>query len=191
MKKIIIGLLTSFIITATANALTIDKNSIEVTFEGYKTSQMLGLEGKFKDVKYSFGDENSSIASTLKGATAVIKPSSLDTGVEDANKNLINTFFPMLMGKNDIKVTFADVVEGENVGTITVNLKLDSKKRTTFPLVYTIKDNKLEAKGQLDLSVFNTSKKALEALSKVAPGHGGMSWPIVYITFTANVIESK
>lgn len=31
--------------------------------------------------------------------------------------------------------------------------------------------------------------KALKALSDVAPGHGGISWPLVDISFNADLVE--
>lgn len=58
-----------------------------------------------------------------------------------------------------------------------------------MPLTYTIKDDKFEAKGQLDLHTFKNASKALKALSDVAPGHGGISWPLVDISFNADLVE--
>lgn len=190
MKKSILGLVISFICVSIVSAATIDKNSIEIRFEGFKAPQMLNLEGKFNEVKYTFKNDNTSIASTLRGATAIVKPSSLDTGVDAANKNLKEAFFKTLIGNGDVKVTIKDVMEGDNTGIIMAYVTMGSKKDVALPLTYTIKDNKLEAKGQLNLDLFNNSKKALEALSKAAPGHAGISWPLVNITFSANVIDS-
>lgn len=195
MNKGILKLLFVGLVCTALGAATIDKNSIEIKFEGFKTPQMIGLEGKFNDVKYTFKSDGNvsnktsdlSVASLLKGASAVIKTASLDTGVEDANKNLVGAFFKTLIGKNDIKVTIVDVMDGDNVGVILANVNMGSKKGVMFPLTYTITDGKLEAKGQLNLGMFNNSKKALEALSNAAPGHAGISWPLVNVTFSANI----
>lgn len=189
MKKVFLSLFMSFIFSVMVNAAMIDKNSVDVKFEGFKTPQMIGLEGRFNDIKYTFNNDTSSISSMLKGATAVIKTASLDTGVEEANKNLIGAFFQTLIGNSDIKVTFKDVIEGENLGVIMAYVNMGPKRSALLPLTYVIKDGKLEATGQLNLDSFKNSRKALAALSKAAPGHAGISWPLVNITFTANVIE--
>ena len=190
MKKNVLGFIGLVFTAAIVNAAMIDKDSVEIKFEGFKTQQMVGLEGKFNDVKYVFGNDNTSIMSVLRGASAVIKVSSLDTGVDEANKNLIGVFFQTLIGnKNDINVTFRDVIEGDNVGVIMANINVGTKKGTMLPLTYIIKDGKLEAKGQLNLLVFKNAKKALTALSKVALGHAGISWPLVNVIFTADITK--
>lgn len=190
MKRIILALFIGFVFAATiANAVAIDKNSVEIKFEGFKTPKMVGLEGKFSDVEYVFSNDTSSIASALKGASAVIKTYSLDTGVEQANKNLINVFFKTLIGNNDIRVIFKEVIEGDNVGVIIAHVNMETKRKDILlPLTYTVQDGKLEAKGVLNLYTFKSAKKALEALSKAAPGHEGISWPLVNVTFSANIM---
>lgn len=167
-------------------AQSIDKDSISVTFEGYKTADMVGVQGYFGHVKYTFSKDDGTLFGPLKGAKAVIVPSSANMGVDIITGNIVNTFFKIFSGKNNLEVTFINIVEGNDKGVITANVKIGNEQNT-FPLTYTIKDNKLEAKGQLDISGFQNSKEALTELSKVAPGHGNISWPLVNITFSADI----
>ncbi|CAM2921397.1 hypothetical protein [Helicobacter burdigaliensis] len=188
MKKIVLGTLVSFALSATLFAGGIDTKSAKIEFEGYKTPAMVGTKGSFKSAKYTFGKDASSLKGQLEGAKAVISPKEVDMGEnnEIITTNIIETFFKTLNDKGDIKVMFKNVVEGDNKGVISAKITIN-KQSTTIPLIYTIEGDKFVAKGQLDLHHFSNSVKALKALSDVAPGHQNISWSVVDITFSANM----
>ncbi|EAH7977465.1 hypothetical protein EX470_06950 [Campylobacter coli] len=190
MKKMFYGIAASLILATSLSAVSFNQDSLKVSFEGYKTEDMVGVGGEFKDVKYKFSKNTSTLASYLKGARAVVNPSSvfMGEGNDIITNNITKVFFPALLGDTDIKVVFQDVIAGENKGVISAKITMD-KKSTIVPLTYTIKDNKFEAKGQLDLHTFKNGSKALKALSDVAAGHGGISWPLVDISFNADLAE--
>ncbi|HEB7649229.1 TPA: hypothetical protein RZI84_000255 [Campylobacter coli] len=190
MKKMFYGIAVSLILATSLSAVSFNQDSLKVSFEGYKTEDMVGVGGEFKDVKYKFSKNTSTLASYLKGARAVVNPSSvfMGEGNDIITNNITKVFFPALLGDTDIKVVFQDVIAGENKGVISAKITMD-KKSTIVPLTYTIKDNKFEAKGQLDLHTFKNGSKALKALSDVAAGHGGISWPLVDISFNADLAE--
>ncbi|RJF79846.1 hypothetical protein [Campylobacter coli] len=190
MKKMFYGIAASLILATSLSAVSFNQDSLKVSFEGYKTEDMVGVGGEFKDVKYKFSKNTSTLASYLKGARAVVNPSSvfMGEGNEIITDNLAKVFFPSLLGNSDIKVVFKDVVTGENKGVISARVTID-KKSTLVPLSYTIENNKFVAKGQLDLHAFKNSSQALKALSDVAPGHSGISWPLVDIVFSADVVQ--
>ncbi|EAK1012934.1 hypothetical protein LU204_001066 [Campylobacter coli] len=190
MKKMFYGIAASLILATSLSAVSFNQDSLKVSFEGYKTEDMVGVGGEFKDVKYKFSKNTSTLASYLKGARAVVNPSSvfMGEGNEIITDNLAKVFFPSLLGNSDIKVVFKDVVTGENKGVISARVTID-KKSTLVPLSYTIENNKFVAKGQLDLHAFKNSSQALKALSDVAPGHGGISWPLVDIVFSTDVVQ--
>lgn len=190
MKKMFYSIAASLILATSLSAVSFNQNSLKVSFEGYKTEDMVGVGGEFKDVKYKFSKNTKDLASYLKGAKATIKPSNafMGEGNDIITNNITKVFFPALLGDTDIKVVFQDVIAGENKGVISAKITMD-KKSTIVPLTYTIKDNKFEAKGQLDLHTFKNGSKALKALSDVAAGHGGISWPLVDISFNADLAE--
>ncbi|MCX2683119.1 hypothetical protein OQH60_04585 [Campylobacter sp. MIT 21-1685] len=188
MKKILVSVVASALLASSLSAISFKKESLKIDFEGYKTKEMIATAGTFKDVKYTFGKDGSSLTTYLKNAKATILPSNafMGEGLELITENITKVFFPSLLGNGDIKVLFQDVVEGDNKGVISAKITLD-KKSTIIPLTYTIQDSKFEAKGQLDLHTFKNASKALKDLSNVAPGHGGISWPLVSITFSADI----
>ncbi|XTO86565.1 hypothetical protein DSX90_000080 [Campylobacter jejuni] len=190
MKKILVSVLSSCLLASALSAVSFKEDSLKVSFEGYKTKDMIGTKGEFKNVEYKFSKNTKDLASYLKGAKATIKPSNafMGEGNDIITNNITKVFFPALLGDTDIKVVFQDVIAGENKGVISAKITMD-KKSTIVPLTYTIKDNKFEAKGQRDLHTFKNGSKALKALSDVAAGHGGISWPLVDISFNADLAE--
>lgn len=190
MKKIIYSLAASLVLATGLSAVSFNQDSLKVGFEGYKTESMVGVAGEFKEVKYKFSKNTNTLASYLKGANAIVKPSSafMGEGNDVITDNITKVFFPNLLGNSDIKVVFKDVVAGDNKGVISARVTID-KKSTLIPLSYTIENDKFVAKGQLDLHTFKNSSQALKALSDVAPGHGGISWPLVDIVFSADVVQ--
>ncbi|ENY6720512.1 hypothetical protein ACFZWW_001433 [Campylobacter jejuni] len=190
MKKILISVLSSCLLASALSAVSFKEDSLKVSFEGYKTKDMIGTKGEFKNVEYKFSKNTKDLASYLKGAKATIKPSNafMAEGNDIITNNITKVFFPALLGDTDIKVVFQDVIAGENKGVISAKITMD-KKSIIVPLTYIIKDNKFEAKGQFDLHTFKNGSKALKALSDVATGHGGISWPLVDISFNADLAE--
>lgn len=190
MKKIFAGVLSSCLLASALSAVSFKEDSLKVSFEGYKTTDMVGVEGEFKKVAYQFSKNTQTLQSYLKGAKATIKPSDafMGEGNDPITDNITKVFFPALLGKSDIQVLFDDVVAGDNKGVISAKITLD-KKSATVPLTYEVKDGKFKAQGQLDLHTFKNGSKALKALSDAAPGHGGISWPLVNITLSADVTQ--
>ena len=176
MKNVALSVTASLFLLSSINAATLKKESIRVSFEGYKTEEMVGVKGEFKNIQYKLGKDTKSIAGTLKGANAIIAPNSVDMeeGNEEITKNIINAFFATLLPKNgNVQVNFRDVVEGNNKGVISAQITIGNQSTIIH--------------GQLDLHVFNNANKALKALSDAAPGHGGISWPLVDIVVTADI----
>lgn len=187
MKKyLFLSLLASAMIYANG----IDVKSVKIEFEGYKTPDMIGTKGVFKNSKLTFGKDSSSLSSQLKGANAVLSPNDIDMGDNNGiiTTNIIETFFKVLNSKSDIKVSFENIVEGEDKGVISAKVTI-GKQSDIVPMIYNIKDGKLVAKGTLDLHTFSNGAKALQALSGVAAGHMGISWSVVDIVFSADLAK--
>ncbi len=174
----------------TVYAASIDENSVKIEFEGYKTPDMVGTKGSFKNAKLTFGKDKSSISTQLKGARAVLSPSDIDMGDDNGiiTTNIVETFFKVLNSKSDIKVSFENVVDGKDKGVISAKVTI-GKQSDIVPMMYEIKDGKFMANGQLDINTFSNGSKALKALSDVAAGHMGISWSIVDIMFSADLVK--
>lgn len=188
IQKIALGL-CGVSVAGFLQAATIDTKSAKVAFVGYKAPVMADLGGHFNQIQYTFGKDTKSLSGTLQNARAIITPTSAEIpDNEEATNNLNKVFFPTLLGKNNIQVTFIKIIEGEDKGIISAKVTI-GKESSIVPLEYTIVDNSFVAKGVLDLHAFTNSTKALQALSAAAAGHAGISWPNVTLIFTANITQ--
>lgn len=189
MKKLIVTAFGSVILSSALFAAGLDKTSIKIDFEGYKTANMIGTKGMFKTATFNLKKDDSSLATQLTGATVVLSPKDIDMGGE-ANQlitdNIVNAFFGTLNNKNDFKVEIVNVLEGEGKGTISAKVIIN-RQTEIIPLTYTITGKDFQAQGRLDLAVFSNSAKALKALSDAAPGHLNLSWNIVDVTITGKL----
>lgn len=130
MKKILVSVLSSCLLASALSAVSFKEDSLKVSFEGYKTKDMIGTKGEFKNVEYKFSKNTKDLASYLKGAKATIKPSNafMGEGNDIITNNITKIFFPALLGDTDIKVVFQDVIAGENKGVISAKITMDKKK---------------------------------------------------------------
>ncbi|WP_180762750.1 YceI family protein [Helicobacter sp. 12S02232-10] len=168
-----------------ANAATIDTTKAETSWTAYKTAQKTAVSGTFKDIQYKFGKKQDSIAGALEGATATIDPMKVDLHDDTKNKNVKDFFFSQFK-KGGIKVTFKDVMEGKDQGTILAIVRMNGKS-VKVPMQYTITDGKLTAQGVLDIMEFSLN----DAFKKLATGchklHEGLTWSQVGISFSAPI----
>ncbi|PAF45588.1 polyisoprenoid-binding protein [Helicobacter sp. 11S02629-2] len=187
MKKIVLALAAFSAFGAMALATTIDTSKFESSFEGFKTMEKVGVTGTFKDAKYTFGKDESSIKGQLTGAKAIFDPMSVEMEASAINLNMKNAFFGTFHKKEKIEVVFEKVTEGDKKGAITAKVKMNGR-HTLVPLEYEIEDGKIEAKGVLDLNSFHLDK-SLKSLTKAAAGHKGLTWSQVEIKFEAPIKE--
>ncbi|PAF43840.1 YceI family protein [Helicobacter sp. 11S03491-1] len=185
MKKSIASILAIALFGMIANAATIDTTKVETGWTAYKTANKVGVGGTFDDIAYKFGKKHDSIASTLEGATATIDPMKVNLHNDAKNKNVKNYFFSHFK-KGGIKVTFKNVVEGKDQGTILALVKMNERS-IKVPMQYSIKDGKFTATGVLDVLEFGLN----EAYKQLAVGchdlHEGMTWSQVSISFSAPI----
>lgn len=185
MKKSIAGILALALFGMVANATTIDTSKATTTWTAYKTAAKVGVNGTFDNIVYKFGKKNDSIASTLEGATATIDPMKVDLNDATKNKNVKNFFFSGFK-KGNIKVTFKNVMEGKDQGTILAMVRMNDKT-VKVPMTYTIADGKFTATGLLDIMEFGLN----DPFKKLATGchdlHEGMTWSQVTINFSAPI----
>ena len=169
------------------SAKSIDKESIKVGFSAYKTQNKVAISGTFSDVAFKFGKKNESIASTLNNAQATIDPSNISTGENLQDKN-IKEFFIKKWAKPEIKVTLKNIIEGNNVGTILANVRMNGKTQKV-PMQYTIKNGILKANGVLDLSEFKLDEARENLIKNTSDAIEGLIWSEVQIGFEAKVVD--
>ncbi|PAF52474.1 YceI family protein [Helicobacter sp. 13S00477-4] len=185
MKKSIASILMIAAFGMLANATTIDTSKAQTTWTAYKTTDKVAVSGTFDNIQYKFGKKNNSISTTLEGATATIDPMKVNLHDDVKNKNVKDFFFSQFK-KGGIKVTFKNVMEGKDQGTILAMVKMN-EKNVKVPMQYTIKDGKFIATGVLDIMEFALN----DAFKKLALGchdlHEGVTWSQVTITFSAPI----
>ena len=171
----------------TLSAKSIDKESIKVNFSAYKSPNKVAVSGTFSDVVFKFGKKSESIASTLNNAQATIEPSNISVGDNLQNKN-IKEFFIKKWAKPEIKVTLKNIIEGNNVGTILANVRMNGKTQKV-PMQYAIKNGILKASGVLDVSEFKLEEARQNLAQNTSDAIEGLIWSEVLIGFEAKVID--
>ena len=128
-----------------------------------------------------------SIASTLNNAQVTIEPSSISVGENLQDKN-IKEFFIKKWAKQEIKVTLKNIIDGNSVGTILANVRMNGKTQKV-PMQYSIKNGILKASGVLDLSEFKLNEARENLAKNTADALQGLLWSEVMIGFEAKVID--
>lgn len=184
MKKIALSLALLGLVGL--SAATLDASAAQVGFEGYKLAKKTAVPGTFKDVKFNFTTTEGSVPAILKGATADIDFTKIDTKLPVRNQNIVNKLVKLLTS-HDIKVSFDEVTGDDTKGDIKAKVVMNGVSKEV-PLSYTVEGGKLVAKGEINQMDF--MPKAFEAFKadKVIAGlHQKMTHPEVGISFTAPV----
>ncbi|TLD96380.1 YceI family protein [Helicobacter jaachi] len=184
MKKV---LATLGLVGSLACAASIDTQKAEVKWTAFKTPAKVAVTGSFDDVKFKFGKPNKTqdLESQLSNATATIDIMKVNLGDETKNANVKTFFFDSFAKKDPIKVTFKDVIEGKDKGTILANVRMNGKTQKV-PMQFEVSNGKLVAKGVLDLSEFGLDG-ARVSLQNAIPEHEKLTWTQVEIAFEAPV----
>ncbi len=183
----LLSLLGVALCASVISAKSIDKESIKVNFSAYKAQNKVAVNGTFNDVVFKFGKKNESIASTLNNAQATIDPSNISVGENLQDKN-IKEFFIKKWAKPEIKVTLKNIIEGNNVGTILANVRMNGKTQKV-PMQYTIKNGILKASGVLDLSEFKLDEARENLIKNTSDAIEGLIWSEVQVGFEAKVVD--
>ncbi|WP_120946343.1 YceI family protein [Helicobacter labacensis] len=182
MRKIVVGAL---LFSALAHASSIDTGKLSMSFTAFKTPKKVGVEGTFDGVNYRFNKDHSSVVRMLDKASATIDVSHVNLHDALKSKNVKEAFFDLFKDKN-LRVTFRDIVAGENQGTILASVRMNAKS-VKVPMNYTIEKDQLVVTGVLDILEFGL-KDALAKLAKACePMHQKLTWSQVQITFKAGL----
>lgn len=181
-KKISAGLLGMVLFGSMALAANLDASKAQVKWTAFKTPAKVAVSGSFDDVKFKFGkpNKNQSLESQLTNATATIDIMKVNLGDETKNSNLKTHFFGQFAKKEAIKVTFKDVIEGKDKGTILAQVRMNGKSQKV-PMQYEVSGGKLVAKGVLDLGEFGLESARASLQKAVGELHENLTWSQVEI----------
>lgn len=185
MRRIIMGMVAFGVL---ASAATIDTSKAMVKWTAFKTMEKVAVSGTFDDVKFKFGDvnKNGTLESQLSNATATIDLMKVNLNDDLKNQNVKQFFFSAFNKKDPIRVTFKDVFEGKNKGTILANVRMNGKTQKV-PMQYEVAGGKIVAKGMIDLLQFGLDEARMSLQKGVYDLHEGMTWSQVEIGFEAPV----
>lgn len=96
------------------------------------------------------------------------------------------TFLDISQKKNLFKVTFKDVIEGKDKGTILASVKMNGKTNKV-PMSYTITKGVLVAQGVIDMGEFGLEKARASLQEAVLDLHEGITWSQVGIALEVPV----
>lgn len=185
MKKILLILAFS---AAFAYGAIIDNSKAVVKWSAFKTPEKVAVEGTFNNVKFKFGkaNKNGTIESQLDNATATIDINQVELNDESKNEAVRKYFFGAFTKQDAIKVTFKEILEGKDRGTILATVRMNGKSQKV-PMQYEIANNLITAKGVLDLSEFGLESARVSLNNACKELHEGITWSQVEIGFEAPV----
>lgn len=167
-------LLSSALLAASLSAYTI--TNLNVNFKAFKTYEKIGVGGKFDQLIYTQEDKKT-IKEMLLNSKVKIITSNVNSANADRDKKLVAAFFNVQSVKQ-IDAKIISVTDNNMVAQITMN-----KKTLDIPMNYTTQENKITAKGTIDLADF-TMLPSLESINKACYElHKGKTWQDVDITF--------
>lgn len=165
---------------------SLNKASKTIGFTAYKTTDKVGVNGKFTKIEITNNCEGNIIKDALNGAEFKISVSSLET--EDDSRNLkIRQFFFGVM-ENSLNLTGQLKLTDEKSGELTLTMNNNTEK---LPIEYSIEGKKFSMKGVLNIENWKATK-ALESLNKACfdlhKGKDGVSktWSEVAINATVS-----
>lgn len=173
-------------------SIMLDKNKTEIIWQGYKTTQKIGVPGVFKEFSTNKdGQDFSNINDLVSGLEFEINSASSFSGDSSRDYNLKENFFNFLSEDFKIKGVFSEP-EGDSVN-ITFDI-FGLPKQVKFG--YAISSaNLIEIKGTIDLEKQFGAIKAYNAVSKkcydLHKGSDGVSktWKTVDVHVKAYVVE--
>lgn len=156
-----------------------------VDWSAYKTPTKAAVGGTFKGVSFT-SNKGESISEMLTGATFKIDASTVSTKDKGRDLKIAKFFFSTLDGGSEI----SGVVKKVSAKTITVAITMNGKT-LDVPLSYEYKNQKLSAKGVIDVFDFAMNDE-LSALNKACYAlHQGKTWSDVAIGINAEFQSCK
>lgn len=170
----------------------IKKDSIKVEWTGYKTTEKVGVTGRFLKSTLTSPESGKDIHAIVSGAKFSINGLKFDAGNFARNSSLKKHFFKLFADKAIITGEVKEMPKGPT-GELKLIL-IANGVRSNVPMKYEINGNKFKSTGQIEMSDFKL-ENALASISKkcfeLHKGKDGISktWPTVDLMASAEFEE--
>ncbi|MEM7182630.1 MAG: YceI family protein [Spirochaetota bacterium] len=165
---------------------TYNATNSKLGWVAYKYVEKLGVKGTFKEITVNGAKEANSIEEAIDGISFSIATSSVDSGVSERDKKIVEHFF----GKMKLGDTIKGKVSEVKLGKANLSLSMNEITRQ-IPVTYTI-ENQDTLKVKLEINVDDwQAQESVAALNEVCKelhkGKDGVSklWPDVSITINS------
>lgn len=156
-------------------------NSVEVGFTAFKTPAKVGVSGSFDNVEITGKRSAESMEEMLTGLGVTIQTKSVNSGNEGRDKLLVSDFF---------LVQFAHVIQAKIVSVKPESLVVEitmNNKTLSVPMVYKAEENRVMAKGYIDLGDFDMFPSLKGINTACYDLHEGKTWQDVEVGFLLNL----
>jgi len=151
-------------------------DTAKVTWKAFKTYEKIGVGGSFDRVAVQ-PKSGRSIEALLVGSNVKIDTGSVNSGNPGRDAKLVGSFFK-IQNIDTITAKILSVKDFKALTEITMN-----NVTKMIPLLYTVTEGKVNAKGFIDLGDF-TMLPSLQSINKACFDlHGGKTWQDVEIGF--------
>lgn len=153
------------------------KIELDVTLDwiAYKFEEKEAVRGSFTDFDIDYNEDGQTPEEKLSNLRFKVDKESANTNDEDRDKTIIDNFFLNLKG--DIHGSLGELKDGKVPVTISMN-----EKSVTKAFEYTIKDDTIYLKGEIDILKDFMAETAFNALHKAcALLHLDKTWTDVAI----------
>ncbi|BDD04799.1 YceI family protein [Aureibacter tunicatorum] len=178
--------------TINSSVLKLDENSIEVNWTAFKTTEKVGVKGKFDQIKVSNLNASETATDCINGIEFEILTASTNSGLEIRDNKITEFFFGKMANTESIK---GKVISIDENGNATVSLTLNDVTKETTATV-NIEDNTATMTGTINLDEWN-GQEAVKSLNEKCEGlHKGSDgitklWPDVSFEIKGKLAPQK
>lgn len=168
-----------------------DNSSVVLAWTAFKTSDKIGVGGKFSQVLIKAGEKTTKLPELLRTVTFTIPTKSTNTENPDRDAKILNEFF-LKMTNTDLILGQVTDVEGDNTSGKCNAIVTMNDVEQFVPLTYSVENDEIRFSGELDINSFK-AEEALKSLNKACEdlhkGADGVSvtWPNVEINIKAKL----
>jgi polyisoprenoid-binding protein YceI len=154
-------LLAALIVAATQSAQSVcttkfKPDSLKLTWTGYKFTSKKGVEGTFKSIQFKQSEKALSLKELMESVTFDIDATTLDSGLEQRNKTLLETVIKGLAGGTHITGRIANYDEVKHIAVIKLTMNGVTKD---LPFKVESQLDSVTGDGALDMLDFSMKSK--------------------------------
>lgn len=178
MKKIFFSCILSIALLSSLSAYELDGN-LGVKWTGFKTEKKVPVSGTFNDIKLDI-KSSESLSTFLRSSSVSIKTASFESKNPSRNESIVSTLFSLSTAKTITgKILDVDEINKKLILEVTMN-----EVAKPISMEYEISENKILAKGTIDILDFDMKSSFMAFAKKCAVFHENKSFSDVNIEFT-------